>query len=104
VERLLKQGAPAGEVARAVFGCIANTLEKVLRHAVQETGIRRILIVGGVAANSIIRERLRERLVHRAVAAEVSFGTVEFSGDNAVGVALKAARMLAGGEAPSVGE
>lgn len=96
-ERLIGHGAPPAVVARSVFGCVANTLEKVLRHAVTDTGVRKILIVGGVAANSLIRRRLRDRLQHRAVGAEVFFAAPEYSGDNAVGVALAATRLAAGG-------
>jgi len=87
-ERLLQQGAPPAAVARAVERCIANTLEKVLRPLVVETGHRHILIVGGVAANRFLRERLRHRLEHRAVGAVLHFAAPEYSTDNAVGVAL----------------
>ncbi|MGI9951540.1 O-sialoglycoprotein endopeptidase [Moorellaceae bacterium AZ2] len=87
-ERLVRQGAPPASVARAVERCIANTLEKVLRPLVEETGCRDILIVGGVAANQFLRERLRHRLEHRAVGSRLHFAVAEYSTDNAVGVAL----------------
>ncbi|MGB9783655.1 MAG: O-sialoglycoprotein endopeptidase [Moorellaceae bacterium] len=87
-ERLIRSGAPPAAVARAVERCIANTLEKVLRPLIEETGRRDILIVGGVAANQFLRERLRYRLEHRAVGARLHFALPEFSTDNAVGVAL----------------
>ncbi|MGI6552838.1 MAG: O-sialoglycoprotein endopeptidase [Bacillota bacterium] len=38
--RLLEQGTPAQEVARAVEICIAKTLEKALRHAMENTGLK----------------------------------------------------------------
>ncbi|GFN23321.1 O-sialoglycoprotein endopeptidase [Thermanaeromonas sp. C210] len=87
-ERLIRHGAPPAAVARAVERCIANTLEKVLRPLVEETSYRDILIVGGVAANKFLRERLRRRLEHRAVGAVLHFAAAEYSADNAVGVAL----------------
>lgn len=87
-ERLVRRGAPPAAVARAVERCIANTLEKVLRPLIEETGRRDILIVGGVAANLFLRERLRHRLEHRAVGARLYFAAPEYSTDNAVGVAL----------------
>ncbi|HHP50585.1 MAG TPA: O-sialoglycoprotein endopeptidase [Moorella mulderi] len=91
-ERLYRQGVPPEQIARAVEQCIANTLERVLRRAISLTGIRDVLLVGGVAANCYIRERLRQRLEHRAVGARLHFASPLYSSDNAVGVALMAKR------------
>ncbi|MTV49332.1 O-sialoglycoprotein endopeptidase [Heliobacillus mobilis] len=74
-------------IARGIERCLASTLEKVLRQAIEETGIQDVLIVGGVAANQFLRQRLKERLEHRAVGGKLYFATPELSGDNAVGVA-----------------
>jgi len=87
-QRLIKQGAAAPDVARAVEQCIATTLEKVLRRAVEKEAIHEILLAGGVAANSYIRQRLKKRLEHPAVGARLTFAKPEYSTDNAVGVAL----------------
>ncbi|MGI9861201.1 O-sialoglycoprotein endopeptidase [Moorella naiadis] len=87
-ERLLAAGAAPAAVARAVEQCIANTLERVLRPAVAATGLLDILIVGGVAANGYLRQRLRHRLEHPAVGARLHFAAPEHSSDNAIGVAL----------------
>jgi N6-L-threonylcarbamoyladenine synthase len=87
----------AADLALAVIQCVAKTLEKWLRAAVAETGLREILIVGGVAANQLLRARLRERLEHRAVGARLSFAEPRYSTDNAVGTALLA-REMDGGE------
>jgi N6-L-threonylcarbamoyladenine synthase len=89
-QRLVQAGAAPPDVALAVFHCVAKTLEKWLRAAVAETGLREILIVGGVAANGIIRERLRRRLEHPAVGAHLAFAEPRYSTDNAVGTALLA--------------
>jgi N6-L-threonylcarbamoyladenine synthase len=88
-QRLVGKAAGA-DLALAVLGCVAKTLEKWLRMAVAETGLREILIVGGVAANQFLRARLRERLEHPAVGARLSFAQPRFSTDNAVGTALLA--------------
>ncbi|MGI6604278.1 MAG: O-sialoglycoprotein endopeptidase [bacterium] len=45
--RLIEQGADRVALARAVFRCIANALEKVLRPIIDESGIRDVLFVGG---------------------------------------------------------
>lgn len=85
------------DLAVAVFGCVAKTLEKWLRMAIKETGLNEILIVGGVAANQLLRTRLKERLEHPAVGARLSFAQPQYSTDNAVGTALLArANHLAG--------
>jgi len=85
--RLIQQGTPAADVARAVERCIAKGLEKTLRKAVEERGVKDLLIVGGVAANTFIRERLKLRLEHRAVGARLYFALPKYSTDNAFGVA-----------------
>lgn len=85
--RLVSQGANKAAIARAVFRCVANSLEKILRRAITEVGIKEVLLVGGVAANSIIRERLKHRLEHPAVGARLFFAPPNLSTDNAVGIA-----------------
>jgi N6-L-threonylcarbamoyladenine synthase len=82
-----KTAAPE-EIARATEQCVANTLEKVLRNAVESDLPKEILIVGGVAANQYIRERLVKRLEHPAVGAKLYFCDPVYSGDNAYGVAM----------------
>jgi len=76
------------EIARATEQCIANTLEKVLRHAAEQGFPREVLIVGGVAANQYVRERLIKRLEHPAVGMKLYFCDPVYSGDNAYGVAM----------------
>ncbi len=87
-KRALQSGEPPVRVAYGVFRCIANSLEKVLGKAMQDTGLKDILLVGGVAANSLIRERLVYRLEHRAVGGRLHFAEPTYCRDNAVGVAL----------------
>lgn len=82
----------APDLALGLFHCVAKTLEKWLRPAMAETGLHEVLIVGGVAANLLIRERLRSRL-----RANLSFAAPRFSVDNAVGVALIAKECAFGG-------
>ncbi|MBM7867936.1 O-sialoglycoprotein endopeptidase [Heliobacterium gestii] len=101
--RLIDRSCNAGEtfsspspaaIARGIERCLASTLEKILRRAIEETGCRDVLIVGGVAANGFLRRRLRDRLEHRAVGGRLAFATPALSGDNAVGVALLGAKFL----------
>lgn len=78
------------DLALAVLACVAKSLEVLLRRAVEETGLKQVLVVGGVAANRYLRERLSRRLEHRAVGARLHFADPRYSTDNAVGVALLA--------------
>ena len=85
--RLIKAGEDSADIALAVQQCIANSLEKSLKKAIAEERCTDILIVGGVAANQYIRERLKKRLEHPAVGAKLYFADPKWSSDNAVGVA-----------------
>ena len=53
-----------------------------------------MLIAGGVASSALFREMLRERIAKRDRNLHVCFGKPEYSGDNAVGVALIGAEKL----------
>ncbi|QGT98964.1 Hypothetical protein SYNTR_0371 [Candidatus Syntrophocurvum alkaliphilum] len=88
--KLLKEGYSHEDVSYAVFRCIANTLEKSLIKQAENTGYNYMLLVGGVMANSIIKNRLKERLEHPAVGLKLFFAKPNLSTDNAVGVALLA--------------
>ncbi|MDH7479828.1 MAG: O-sialoglycoprotein endopeptidase, partial [Syntrophomonadaceae bacterium] len=87
-QRWIERGEAPARVARAVEASLANTMEKVIRRALEERGVREVLLVGGVAANRYLRQRLKQRLEHRAVGARLYFASPELSTDNAVGVAM----------------
>lgn len=70
------------EIARTAIIYVRDVLVKALNNAVCETGIKRILIAGGVASNSILRSGLEK------LDAEVIFASKELSTDNAVGIAV----------------
>ncbi|MGN1115719.1 MAG: hypothetical protein ACI4TH_04050 [Candidatus Ornithomonoglobus sp.] len=74
------------ETARTVLCYIGDVLVKTIGNAVSDTGINKVLIAGGVASNSMIRQGLTEQLK-----AEVHFASKELSTDNAVGIAVLAA-------------
>lgn len=78
----MADSADKAELALGVLTAVKNTLVKSLQNAVNETGIKRILIVGGVASNEIIRHGLTDELD-----AQIFFASKELSCDNAVGIA-----------------
>ncbi|MEW6308221.1 MAG: O-sialoglycoprotein endopeptidase [Bacillota bacterium] len=62
--RALQAGAAPADVALAVLHCLARACEQSLRAAMDATGLRDIVLSGGVAANALLRERLEGRLGH----------------------------------------
>ncbi|NLO89651.1 MAG: O-sialoglycoprotein endopeptidase [Clostridia bacterium] len=95
-QRLIEQGEDFPTIARAIEICIAKTIEKIVRRAVEEHEIKDVLFIGGVMANQFIQNLLKKRLGHPAVGAMLHFCEPRYSTDNAVGTALMAVRMLAG--------
>ncbi len=85
--RLLQAGASKEELAFAILRVIAKTLETVLLNACKHTGIHKVLLVGGVMSNQIIKERLKFRLEHRAAGMKLFFAEPNLCSDNAVGIA-----------------
>lgn len=94
--RLIDKGIDHGDIAGAVFRTIANTLEKVLLSCADRSGIKDILLVGGVMANGLIRERLQQRLEHPSVGLRLHNAQPTLATDNAVGVAMLAAALHRG--------
>ncbi len=78
VEKAGKEELPS--LALGIFYGIAETLLKAIDNCKKVTGIKKVLIVGGVASNSIIRKKLSEQ-------GDVFFASSELSSDNAVGIA-----------------
>ncbi|MEN6461229.1 MAG: peptidase M22 [Syntrophomonas sp.] len=89
----VKRGLPSEDIAFAVLRVIANTLEKSLLMEAEKTGLKEVLLVGGVMANALIRQRLIDRLEHPAVGLKLYFANPRLSTDNAVGVAMLASMM-----------
>jgi N6-L-threonylcarbamoyladenine synthase len=85
-ERMVAQGVNGPDIAWQVFKSIGQSLWRVTLRAVREYRIGRVLMVGGVAANGIIREDLRRE--GRKAGIEFMFAAPELSSDNAVGVGL----------------
>lgn len=94
--RMVKQGVDHPAIAFAVFRVITNTLEKILLYCTAKSGIQDVLLVGGVMANSLVRERLQQRLEHPSVGLKLYFVEPTLASDNAVGVAMLAAELYKG--------
>lgn len=77
------------DVAKGVFEAISETLKRSLEKVSRESGIKNILIAGGVAANELIRNNL-----NNTFGDNIYFASPELSCDNAVGIALCAKRVM----------
>ena len=88
-QRLIDAGALSpDDMAAEVFSCIARSLAKVLANASEKTGVRKVLLAGGVASSTYLRQLLPARLKKMNVRLKLNWGRPELSGDNACGVAL----------------
>lgn len=79
-QRAVAAGVEPAQIAAAVLDNIAKSLAKAIENARRQTGLRQVLLAGGVAANQRIRRRLQPL--------GVSFAGAKHAGDNACGVAL----------------
>lgn len=93
-QRLIDQHTPPAQVARAVEGCVARTIAKLLQAGIEKTAINLCLIVGGVASNQFIRSELARRLARKA---KLYWAEPDWSRDQAIGVALLTAQGLSAG-------
>lgn len=99
---MIRQGVPPEQVAAQTYSFLARTLAKLIQRAGEQTGLKRILIAGGVAASARLRGELAQRLDRLGASMDLYWARPALSGDNAVGVALMGEDLLRrGGEALS---
>lgn len=95
VQQWIREGTlPRENIAREIYDLLARTLIRMLQIGSEKTGIRQVLITGGVAASELLRQLLEERRKKTRNGLEIVFGKPEMSGDNAVGVALIGVKRL----------
>ncbi len=82
-------------MAAEVYGVLCRTVLRLVQAAAEKTNVRDVLIAGGVASSGLLRKMLLERNEKRRTGLKLYFGRPEFSGDNAVGVALIGLERLA---------
>lgn len=96
--RMIDGGEKHEDVAAEVYSLLCRTVLRLLTAAAEQTGCRSALLAGGVASSDRLRRMLLERNEKRRTGLELYFGRPEFSGDNAVGVALIGLKKQAKGE------
>lgn len=92
-QRWIASGALSVEdIAMEVYDLLARTVARLILAGAAKTGIRQVLIAGGVASSALFRRLVTERIRKSDRGLRVCFGKPEYSGDNAVGAALIGAR------------
>lgn len=84
------------DIARAFEDAVVDTLAIKCRRALDQTGLKRLVVAGGVSANRRLRERLDSELAKRGARAYYPRG--RFCTDNGAMIAYAGAQRLLAGE------
>ncbi len=84
------------DIAYAFQEAVVETMVIKCRRALEQTGLKRLIIAGGVGANRKLRERLKE--VVEQMGGEVSYPRLEFCTDNGAMIAYAGWLRLKAGE------
>ena len=88
-QRMIDAGAlSADDMAAEVFSCVARTVAKMIVTAAHEREIHHVLLAGGVASSTLLRELVEKRVKKQDARVRLYWGRPELSGDNACGPAL----------------
>ena len=85
----------AADIAWAFQDAVVDTLLIKTRRALQQTGIKQLVVAGGVGANQCLRARFREAFTAEGIA--VSYPRMAFCTDNGAMIALAGCLRLQGG-------
>jgi N6-L-threonylcarbamoyladenine synthase len=80
------------DIAAAFQKAVIDTLIIKCRRALQQTGLKRLVIAGGVSANQLLRQQLAELAQEQEI--EVFFPRLEFCTDNAAMIAYAGCQRL----------
>jgi N6-L-threonylcarbamoyladenine synthase len=99
VTQFISQNHPTNEtradIAHAFQEAVTETLAIKCQRALQETGLTRLVVAGGVSANQALRDRLIQ--MARAEAVQVYYPRLEFCSDNGAMIAFAGYQRLAAG-------
>jgi len=85
--RALERGEKTADVCKTAEIAIARSLAGLINYAAESTGINKVLAFGGVMRNRMIRHEMQN---HADI--KINFAQIEYSSDNAVGIAMQALR------------
>lgn len=84
------------DIAFAFQQAVADTLSIKCRRAIQQTGLSRLVVAGGVSANTTIRKTLKQ--MAKKEQAEIFFPALEFCTDNGAMIAYAGCQRLIAGQ------
>jgi len=84
------------DIACAFEEAVVDTLAIKCRRALKETGLSRLVVAGGVSANTKLRSRLKA--ITRKMQAEVYYPRLEFCTDNGAMIAFAGCQRLLAGQ------
>jgi N6-L-threonylcarbamoyladenine synthase len=84
------------DIARAFQDAVVDTLAIKCRRALRETGVKRLVLAGGVSANTALRERMQKLVTEEQ--AEVFYPRLEFCTDNGAMIAYAGYLRLQAGQ------
>ncbi len=87
---------PVEDIAASFQAAVVDVQVSKITRAARETGVSRVVLAGGVAANRYLRERLEEALQGEGI--ELYYPTLELCADNAAMIASLGWRMLRDGD------
>lgn len=91
------EGAPArADLAASFQAAVTDVLITKVRRALDQTGLDRVVLGGGVTANRYLRQRFETELADRTE--QLVFPAPQFSTDNGAMIALLGRRLLEQGE------
>ncbi len=85
------------DIAHAFQDAVVDTLTIKCQRALSETGLQRLVVSGGVSANTVLRQRLRDMV--DTVGAQVYYPRLEFCTDNGAMIAYAGYQRLRAGQA-----
>lgn len=91
-----KTNQDKADVAAAFQEAVADTLSIKCKRALQQTGLRRLVVAGGVSSNQHIRATLTQMTVNEK--AEIYFPRPEFCTDNGAMIAYAGCQRLLAGQ------
>jgi len=89
------------DIARAFEDAVVDTLAIKCKRALEQTGLKRLVIAGGVSANRTLRSKLAEMMTKRG--GEVFYARPEFCTDNGAMIAYAGMVRLQNGGVDSLG-
>lgn len=89
------------DIAYAFQEAVVDTLLIKCRRAMEQTGLKTLIMAGGVSANQSLREKLREVMAKKGV--QVYYPRPEFCVDNGAMIAFAGCQRLLAGQAEELG-